>query len=198
TRTVTDRKKARTKVVSRHIVAMGGGGFPMEPDNPLLDRFILGLSRRRKPKVCFVPTASGDTDNYVVTFYRAFPASRFTPTHLPLFHSHIPALTEFLCGQDVIYVGGGSTANMIEVWRIHKMDKALNAAWRAGVVLCGVSAGAMCWFEGGITDSFGERLSPMRDGLGFLKGGFCPHYDGERERQPALRRAIRNGFMPTL
>jgi dipeptidase E len=170
----------------------------MEPDNPLLDRFILSLTQKRKPKVCFVPTASGDSDTYVARFYRAFPAAKCTPIHLPLFQGHLPELAEFLCDQDVIYVGGGNTANMLAVWRVHRMDKALSAAWRAGVILCGISAGAMCWFEGGITDSFGQRLSAMRDGLGFLKGGFCPHYDGEPERRPALHQALRSGFSPTI
>jgi dipeptidase E len=184
-------------VASRQIVALGGGGFSIESDNPLLDRFIMALTQKRKPRVCFVPTASGDSDTYVTRFYRAFPASRCTPTHLSLFHGY-PSLREVLCNQDLIYVGGGNTANMLALWRLHKLDTALKAAWQAGVVLCGVSAGAMCWFEGGITDSFGQRLSVFRDGLGFLKGGFCPHYDGEPERRPALKRAIRNGLFPTI
>jgi len=170
----------------------------MEPDNPLLDRFILGLTKKRKPRVCFVPTASGDSDGYVARFYRYFPAAKCVPNHLTLFQGNIPELSKFLCGQDVIYVGGGNTANMLAVWHVHGMDKALAAARRAGVILCGISAGALCWFEGGITDSFGRRLSAMRDGLGFLKGGFCPHYDGEHERRPTLHRAIRNGFIPSL
>ena len=170
----------------------------MEPDNPLLDDFILRLTRKRKPKVCFVPTASGDSDTYVASFYRAFPATRCEPSHLSLFHSGIPNLIPFLCSQDVIYVGGGSTANMLAVWRLHGMDKALRRAWQSRVVLCGVSAGALCWFEGGITDSFGSSLSALNDGLGFLKGGFCPHYDGESQRRPALHREIARGLLPTI
>jgi peptidase E len=170
----------------------------MEPDNPLLDDFILSLARKLQPKVCFVPTAGGDSDNYVARFYRAFGSSRCSPFHLPLFHGHLPELAKFLCAQDVIYVGSGNTANMLAVWRVHAMDKALAAAWRKGVVLCGVSAGGMCWFEGGTTDSFGSRLAPLRDGLGFLKGAFCPHYDGEPERRPVLHRELRRGFPPTV
>jgi dipeptidase E len=181
---------------------MGGGGFSMEPDNPLLDDFILSLTRKRKPKVCFVPTASGDSDNYVARFYRAFPASRCAPSHLPLFHGNIPDLTRFVCAQDVVYVGGGSTANMLAVWRLHGMDKALHRAWLDGVTLCGVSAGALCWFEAGITDSFGQRLTALNDGLGFLKGGFCPHYDGESQRRPySIERsfvACREASLPTM
>jgi dipeptidase E len=182
----------------RNIVALGGGGFSMEPDNPLLDDFLLSLTRKRRPKVCFVPTASGDSDNYVARFYRAFPPTRCAPTHLPLFHGHIPELTPFLCDQDAIYIGGGNTANMLAVWRVQGMDTALGAAWRKGVVLCGVSAGGMCWFEAGVTDSFGSQLAPLRDGLGFVKGAFCPHYDGDQKRRPTLHRELRRGFPPTI
>ena len=148
--------------------------------------------------MCFIPTAGGDNDNYVARFYRSFDVSRCSPSHLPLFQSTLPELAKFLCEQDVIYVGGGNTAKMLAVWRVHAMDKALSTAWRKGVVLCGVSAGGMCWFEAGITDSFGSRLAPLRDGLGFLKGAFCPHYDGEQERRPALHRALPHAFPPTL
>jgi dipeptidase E len=190
--------KPNKPIPARHIVALGGGGFSMEPDNPLLDDFILSLTGKRQPKVCFVPTASGDSDNYVARFYRNFDASRCSPSHLPLFHGQLPDVTDFLCSQDLIYVGGGSTANMLAVWRVHALDKAIAAAWRKGVVLCGVSAGGLCWFEAGITDSFGSRLAPLRDGLGFLKGAFCPHYDGERERRPTLHRELRRGFPPTM
>jgi dipeptidase E len=170
----------------------------MEPDNPLLDDFILSLARKRQPKVCFVPTASGDSDNYVARFYRAFGSSRCSPSHLPLFHGRLPVLANFLCDQDLIYVGGGNTANMLAVWRVQAMDKALAAAWRKGVVLCGVSAGAMCWFEGGLTYSFGSRLAQLRDGLGLLKEAFCPHWDGEPWRRPALHREVQRGFPPTI
>jgi dipeptidase E len=190
--------ESHSSAPTRHIVALGGGGFLMEPDNPLLDDFILNLARKRQPRVCFVPTATGDNDNFVARFYRAFDSARCLPSDLPLFNRHLPDLRKFLCDQDVIYVGGGNTANMLAVWRVHEMDKALTAAWRSGVVLCGVSAGAMCWFEGGITDSFGSQLSPLRDGLGLLKGAFCPHYDGEPGRRPALHHELSRGFMATL
>jgi peptidase E len=179
-------------------VALGGGGFLMEPDNPLLDDFILSLARKRQPKVCFIPTASGDSDNFVARFYRAFHSVRCSPSHLPLFHGRLPDLREFLSDQDVIYVGGGNTANMLAVWRVHGFDKELIRAWRKGVILCGVSAGGMCWFEAGLSDSFGSKLSPLRDGVGLLKGAFCPHYDGEADRRPALHRELRRGFLPTL
>jgi peptidase E len=100
--------------------------------------------------------------------------------------------------QDVIYVGGGSSANLLAVWRLHGLDKALRAAWHAGVVLAGISAGAICWFEDGLTDSFGMPYRALDDGLGFVRGACCPHYDGEKERRPALLRLIRRGFPPTL
>jgi dipeptidase E len=177
---------------------MNSGGFSMETRNPLLDDFIRGLTRKPRPKVCFVPTASGDGDNYIARFYRSFDASRCSRSHLPLFHGGLPELAKFLCEQDVIYGSGGNTANMLAVWRVHAMDKALSVAWRKGVVLCGVSAGGMCWFEAGITNSFGSRVAPLRNRLGFLKGAFYPHYNGEPERRPALHRALRHAFPPAL
>jgi len=183
-----------------HIVAMGGGGFSMEPDNPLLDDFIVSLSRRQPARVCFLPTASADSANYIVRFYRAF-AGRCVPTDLTLWDPPAlprqPARTSDLAGfiaeQDVIYVGGGSTANLLMLWRRHGIDKALREAWANGAVLAGVSAGMLCWFKGGITDSFGE-LEPLDDGLGLIDATACPHYDGESERRPTYHRAIAAGM----
>jgi peptidase E len=100
--------------------------------------------------------------------------------------------------QDVIYVGGGSSANLLAVWRLHGLDKALLAAWKAGVVMAGISAGAICWFEDGITDSFGLPYRALNDGLGFVRGACCPHHDGEKERRPALLRLVKRGFASTL
>src|SRR3954465_1302485 len=157
----------------RHIVAMGGGGWGMEPENPLLDDLVFGLTRKRRPKVCFVPTASGDADSYVGRFYAALGNGRATPSHLALFRRTVVDLRAFLLGQDVIYVGGGNTANMLAVWRVHGVDAVLRRAWREGVVLCGLSAGALCWFEGGVTDSYGP-LAALHDGLGLLPGSACP------------------------
>jgi dipeptidase E len=179
----------------RHIVALGGGGFLMEPDNPLLDDFVLSLTRKRQPKVGFLPTASGDSDNGIARFYRAFPSERCFPSHLPLFNGRLPDLTSWSTVQDVIYVGGGNTANMLAVWRVQGTDRALRNAWRKGIVLCGVSAGGMCWFEGGLTDSFGSSLKAMQDGLGFLKGFFCPHYN-QPERRRMLGQAISHAELP--
>lgn len=178
----------------KHIVALGGGGFSMEPGNPLLDSFILSLTGKPKPKVCFVPTASGDAPGYVVRFYQVFPAKRAEASWLGLFPRTEPDLREFVLSQDVIYVGGGSTVNMLAVWRAHGLDAILREAWEAGVVLCGVSAGALCWFESGSTDSFGSGLSPLRDCLGFLPGSFCPHYDGEELRRSTYHQFIADGL----
>src|SRR4029453_6874469 len=180
-----------------HIVALGGGGFSMEPDSPLLDDFILSLSRRKPPRVCFIPTASADSATYLVKFYRAF-SGRCVPTDLTVFDS--PALRRqptstadlkaFVSAQDVFYVGGGSTANLLSLWRAHGLDRLLTKAWRSGAVLAGVSAGMLCWFQDGLTDSFGG-LRPLGDGLAFLEGAASPHYDGEPLRQAAFRRMIR-------
>lgn len=182
-----------------HIVALGGGGFSMERDNPLLDDFILSLSRRRPARVCFIPTASADSPTYITKFYRAF-SGRCIPTDLTLFDSPVlarqPAQTQdlaaFVQSQDVFYVGGGNTANLLAVWRAHGLDWLLRRAWRAGAVLSGVSAGMLCWFQGGITDSFGGYRA-IHDGLGLLRSTACPHYDGEPKRQAAFRRLIARG-----
>ncbi len=173
---------------------MGGGGFSMEPDNPLLDDFVLSLTGKPQPKVCFVPTASGDASGYVVRFYQAFSAKRASASWLSLFPRTEAALREFVLAQDAIYVGGGSTVNLLAVWRAHGLDAILREAWNAGVVLCGVSAGALCWFNGGSTDSFGSGLSPVRDCLGFLPGSFCPHYDGEALRRSTYHQFIADGL----
>ena len=171
----------------------------MEPRNPRLDDFVLGLARRRRrPRVCFVGTASGDSDSYIRRFHEAFPPSRAAATHLTFFERKVRDLKSFAMDHDVIYVGGGSSANMLAVWRLHGLDKVLRAAWNAGVVMAGISAGAICWFEDGLTDSFGMPFRGLNDGLGFLRGACCPHYDGDKERRPALMLLIKRGFPPTL
>jgi dipeptidase E len=182
-----------------HVVALGGGGFSMEPGNPLLDDFILSLCRHRPARVCFIPTASADAATYIAKFYRAF-SGRCIPTDLTLFDSPAlprrPARTRdlaaFVQAQDVFYVGGGNTANLLAVWRAHGLDRLLRRAWLAGAVLGGISAGMLCWFQGGITDSFGGYRG-IRDGLGLLRGTACPHYDGEAKRQAAFQRFIARG-----
>jgi peptidase E len=182
-------------MTARHILAMGGGGFSMEPENPLLDDFVLGVTGKRRPRVCFLATASGDAAVYIERFYQAMPASRCRASHLSLFARNKTNPREHLLRQDVVYVGGGNTANMLAVWRIHGVADALRTAWRRGIVLAGISAGANCWFEASSTDSFGP-LAPMRDGLGILPGAVCPHYDGEKNRRTTFRRFIASGRLP--
>ena len=152
------------------IVAFGGGGFSMEAGNPLLDEYVLSLTRRERPRVCFVPTASGDADHYVVRFYRAFSPAVCEPSHLSLFRRDRGAgavegdLAEHLLSQDLIYVGGGSVISLLGAWRAHGIDEILREAWLSGVVLCGLSAGSLCWFAEAVTAFHGR---PQRvDGLG--------------------------------
>jgi dipeptidase E len=172
--------------MTRHIVAMGGAGL-----GTALDDYILGLARG--PRVCFVPTASAESPEFVIRFYDTF-ARKAEPSHLSFFPWPPEQLRDFVLGQDVVYVGGGNTANMLAVWRVHGMDDALREAWDQGIVLCGSSAGMICWFEAGLTDSFGPQLEGMRDGLGFLPGSACPHYDGEELRRPRYRELVDGGF----
>jgi dipeptidase E len=183
-------------MTKEQIVALGGGGFSME-ETPVLDDYILGLVPCARPRICFVPTASGDNENYIVRFYRRFNGGDCVPSHLGLFNRDIKDLTEFALAQDVIYVGGGNTANMLAVWRLHGFDKALRAALAAGTILAGVSAGSICWFQSGVTDSFGGDLAPL-DCLGFLPGSNCPHYDGEAARRPAYQRFVGEGMLPGI
>jgi peptidase E len=169
-----------------HIVALGGGGFSMEADNPLLDDFILSLAPNQPARICFVPTASADSSTYLVKFYRAFSGRAlasdltiFDPSTVPRRPAHTSDLVSYVAEHDIVYVGGGNTANLLAIWRVHGLDRVLHEAWVQGKILCGVSAGMICWFQDGLTDAFG-RLGPLGDGLGFIEGSACPHYDGER------------------
>jgi peptidase E len=143
--------------------------------------------------VCFVPTASGDSERYVANFYRAFAELDCTPTDLGLFDRDVDDLEAFVLAQDVVYVGGGNTASLLAVWRAHGLDAILRRAWAERVVLCGISAGMNCWFAESVTDSFGTRLAPLHDGLGLVAGSCCPHYDGEEQRRPVYRRLVAAG-----
>ena len=178
------------------IIAMGGGGFSSDPDNSLLEQYLLSAVESERPRVCFLPTASGDSDNYIVKFYTAFSRLRSIPTHLSLFRRQHHDLRSLLLDQDVIYVGGGNTANMLAAWRVHGLPDILREAWMRGILLCGLSAGSVCWYEAGVTDSFGPQLRPINNGLGFLSGSHCPHYDSERGRRPAFQKLIARGDLP--
>jgi peptidase E len=144
--------------------------------------------------VCFIATASGDAEAYIARFYAAFKHLRCRPTHLPLF-GRTPDLEQTLLAQDVIYVGGGNTKSMLATWREWGLPRLLRRAWQAGTVLAGVSAGAICWFRMGVTDSWADRLAGLPC-LGFLPGTCCPHFDGEPERRPALHRLVASGAVP--
>jgi dipeptidase E len=186
-------------VSERIIVAMGGGGFSMEPENPLLDDHILDVARaargRERPRICFIATASGDSPDYLASFYAAF-ARRAEATHLALFRRTVDDIEGLLLDQDVVYVGGGNTENMLAIWRVHGVDRALRRAWEAGVVMAGLSAGSLCWFESGTTDSFGAGLETLTGALGFLPGSHSPHYDGEPTRRPRYQQLIAEGVLP--
>ncbi|MFI9611843.1 Type 1 glutamine amidotransferase-like domain-containing protein [Streptomyces sp. NPDC052023] len=172
-----------------------GGGFSTDEDG-LLDDWVLGLARTSRPKVCFVPTASGDAPAYVERFLGAFGPRRCEPSVLHLFRRELDdaGLRAFLLAQDVVYVGGGNTANLLAVWRAHGVDRLLTEAGDRGTLLCGISAGANCWAEGSHTDSFGP-LTFLPDGLGLLPGSVCPHYDGEPGRRPSYRAAVAAGAL---
>jgi peptidase E len=171
---------------------MGGGGFSMEPENPLLDRFVLSLARRERPKVCFVPTASGDAEGYIGNFYASFRELPCEPEHLSLFKLPTADLRSFVLAQDMIYVGGGNTRSMLALWRDWGLDHIFREAWEDGIVLAGISAGSICWFEQGVTDSIPGDLTVLRC-LGLLPGSNCPHYDGEAARRPSYRKMVAEG-----
>lgn len=174
-------------------MAIGGGSFWEPPADPRLDAFILGLSGAARPRVCFIPTASGDAEPTVAAFYRAMARHDCRPTDLTLFPRTVADIPGLLAEQDVIWVWGGSTLNLLALWRLHGIDEALRAAHERGAVLCGISAGMNCWFESCTTDSYGLELAPLHDGLGLLAGSACPHYDAEPQRRPLYRRLVDAG-----
>lgn len=183
----------------RQIVSFGGGGFSMEAGNTLLDDFVLSLAARERPRVCFVPTASGDADHYIVRFYRAFSPERCEPSHLSLFRRDRGGgeggeVREFLLSQDLIYVGGGSVISMLGAWRAHGIDVILREAWERGIVLCGLSAGSLCWYSEGVTSFHGE-VRRFR-GLGLLPWSNCVHYGDEPGRKEAYYEHLRRGMCP--
>jgi dipeptidase E len=183
------------KTAPRQIVAFGGGGFSMESGNPLLDDYVLGLARSERPRVCFLPSASGDADHYIVRFYRAFSAHRCEPSHISLFRREQgPSdLRRHLLSQDLIYVGGGSVVSLLGVWRAHGIDSILREAWEAGVVLCGLSAGSLCWFAEAVTGFHGEPTQ-LR-GLGLLPFSNCVHYERGSGRRHSYHRFLLEGML---
>jgi dipeptidase E len=178
--------------VNQQIVGLGGHGDTPEQTRALM-RHVLGLTGKERPRVLHVPTATGDSAEQIVSFYERC-AGLGELSNL-VFHPWPPRdLRALVLAQDAISVGGGNTANMLAIWRVHGFDQILREAWEAGVLLFGASAGMICWFEAGVTDSFGPELEGMRDGLGFLAGSACPHYDGEELRRPRYRELVDGGF----
>jgi peptidase E len=169
------------------IVAIGGDPAPLWP-------YVLDLVRP-SPRVLWVGTASAEDPAFSLLIHDQF-ADRAQLGRLEFFPWPPPDIRELVLSQDVIVVGGGNTANMLAIWRVHGFDALLREAWEQGVVLTGWSAGMICWFEAGVTDSFGPQLEGMRDGLGFLPGSACPHYDGEELRRPFYRGLVDDGFAP--
>lgn len=160
-----------------------------------LNQYILGLIDVKRPRICYIPTASHDSAESIVAFYETYPASDFEPSHLTLFNRTVKDLRSFILRQHALCVAGGNTANLLAIWRLHGLDSILREGWEQGIVLYGASAGGLCWFQGGSTDSFGRDLSPIDNCLGFLPGSFCPHYDSEERRRPTYHRFIEEGLM---
>jgi dipeptidase E len=175
-----------------HILAIGGAALPENLDNLLLIDYFLGLTRKKKPRVCFIGAAHGDADAGRLRFYAGFSRFDCKPAHLPLFARTPRDLESFVLEHDAIYVGGGNTRSMLAVWRDWGIDVYLRKAWQRGVVLGGASAGSICWFEQGVTDSVAGPLTTLAC-LGFLPGSNCPHYDSEPLRRPTYRKLVAGG-----
>lgn len=178
------------------IIAVGGGGNAVTEPDRRLDAYLVRATRRSNPRICFLPTATGDAESYIARYYASFATHRCRPTHVPLFR-RTPDLASALLTQDLIYVGGGNTKSMLATWRDWGLPEILHRAWRSGTVIAGVSAGAICWFDRCVTDSWAEALAPL-DALGWLSGTCCPHYDGEPERRPAVHRFVADGRISSV
>ena len=172
------------------IIALGGGGFSTASE-PELDTYLLDQTRKPDPRIGFIGTASGDAESYLLKFYARFGKLDCRPSHLPLFR-RTPDLDAWALGQDIIFVGGGNTISMLSVWERWGLPEILRRASEAGTILSGVSAGAICWFDWGVTDSASDDLAPVAC-LGFASGSCCPHYSGESERRPGYEGMVGAG-----
>jgi dipeptidase E len=184
----------------KQIIAIGGGGFGSHPSNLLIHQYILNQAQKESPKICFLPQASSEARDYIVNFYQTFCNLGAQPSWVSLFGRVSPSWRNHILSQDIIFVGGGNTRSMLALWREWGMDEVLREAYDRGIILSGTSAGAICWFEQGITDSGPVRRSPgedgplgVLDGLGILKGSCCPHYDDEAERRPSYIKFTKSG-----
>jgi peptidase E len=178
----------------KQIIAMGGGGFTMEPGNPLLDDYVLNQSPKKNPRICLIPTASKDHIEYIRDFYDFFMTRECEPCHLPLSNPPFHDLESLVLANDIIYVSGGNTAYMLSTWKSCRLDAILKKAWEKGIILSGVSAGASCWFEMALTDSLPDQLTGEA-GLGFLKGSHCAHYENP-DRRPTFHQLIADNELP--
>ena len=179
--------------MKKQIIAIGGGGFGRNPGEGVIEKYILDQANKKSPNICFIPTATGDNEAYKVNYYATFSKLECKPTHLDFF-KRTPDLKSLIQAQDVIFVGGGNTKSMLAVWKDWQLNEILREAYEAGVIMCGVSAGAICWFDRGVTDSWSKELKIM-DCLGFVKGACCPHYDEEPERKPFVSKSLSNNDM---
>ena len=177
--------------MKKQIIAIGGGGFGRNPKNLDIESYIIDNARVSRPKICFIPTATGEDKSYIVNFYKAFSKLHCIPSHLEFF-ARTPDLRNLILDQDIVFVGGGNTKSMLAVWNEWGLPNLLKQAYINGAVLAGVSAGAICWFNRGVTDSWANSLKIM-DCLGFVDGNCCPHYDEEEERRPAVHKFLKNG-----
>ena len=175
-------------MISKNIVAIGGGGFGRSMGSLEIEKYIISLINKKRPKICFIPTASGDNSLYKLNFYRAFSKLDCVTSHIDFF-SRTENLEDKVLTQDIIYVGGGNTKSMLAVWKEWNLSEILQNAYEKGIVMSGVSAGAICWFEKGITDSFAKELNII-DCLGIVDGIACPHFDEENEREPYVNDVI--------
>lgn len=174
----------------KQIISIGGGGFGRSLGELRIEKYIINQSKSKNPKICFIPTATGDDNGYINNFYRAFNSLACIPSDISFFKRTID-LRKHILDQDIIFVGGGNTKSMLAVWREWGLDVILKEAYDEGVIMSGVSAGAICWFEQGITDSWSHDLAIM-DCLGFVNGTCCPHYDEEPNRRPFVSHALKN------
>ena len=175
--------------MTKNIIAIGGGGFGRDISSCLIEKYILSLSKRDCPRICFLPTASGDDDTYIVRFYSVFNRFNCIPTHIEFFKRTID-LNDHIMNQDIVFVGGGNTKSMLAVWSDWDMNNILMNAYKKGIIMSGVSAGAICWFKNGITDSWGDQLHYLPC-LDFITGTCCPHYDEEPDRIPFVNKILR-------
>ena len=180
--------------MKKQVLAMGGGGFTMKPENLKLDQYLLSMTNNKNPKVCFIPTATGDDESYTRRFYSVYKKLDCETSHLSLFSPPEGDLRAFVLDKDIFYVGGGNTRNLLVLWKEWGLDKYLYEAWCNGSIMAGLSAGSICWFEQGLTDSVTGKLLPL-ECLGFVGGSNCPHFDTEEGRRPSYHEAILDGSM---